>query len=69
MTFARFVLQFTTEDSAYGDLARELATDPYTTPAMGYSALRERISSSGASETVLTLLDELWAQYQRRSAQ
>jgi len=60
-TFTRWLLTFRGQDSAWGDLARDVAADPKVRTPMGYRALREHIHRmSSGNVVVMATLDEMY---------
>ena len=66
VVFARWVMYFCNEDSAWGDVARDIMVDPRVTTRMGYRALRDCIAAQSPEPVVLAIIDEMWAAYKAR---
>ena len=63
----RFLMMHRGHDSAWGDLARDMAADPKVHSEMGFRVLREHIErESGGNGTVLAILDEMYAEWKNR---
>ena len=68
MGFAQYVVRRRGEDTKWGDVARDVASDPGVSRSMSYWALRTHIESAGALPVVLDILEDLYAQYLTRPA-
>ena len=66
VVFARWVMYFCNEDSAWGDVARDVMRDPRVKTSLGYKGLRNLIEAGPHNPVVLTILDEMWAAYKAR---
>lgn len=66
MGFAHYVVSRRREDTKWGDVARDVASDPGVSPDMSYAALRAHMEAAGALPVVLDLLAEMHGQWQMR---
>ena len=71
MTFRQFLHGYRRQQSAIGDLARDVAVDrdaPRTRPDT-LDAWRQHLEDVGASDNALATLDTAWKQYLEASAE
>ena len=60
-TFTRWLLMHRGQNSAWGDLARDVAADPGVRTPMGYKTLRAHIEKkSGGNVVVMAILEEMY---------
>jgi hypothetical protein len=64
-SFVRFVLKFKKDDSAIGDLARDMDMDKNLTRTWGYKTVLRYLECHGASSNVFTTLEEAHEIYKR----
>ena len=63
LTFTRWLMQFRGEDTALGDLARQVAADPEWADPLALPALESVLRGAGCSETVLDVARRGWRRY------
>jgi len=67
LTFKTWLRRFEDENSAVGDLARDVARDP-NWPSGGPRRTRRHMEDLGACEDALTTHDRAWSEYRRYRA-
>ena len=63
-SFVRFVLKYKKEDTAFGDVARDILMDSGVNRAWGYKRFVKHLESMNASQRVYTLVEELKVKYE-----
>ena len=62
-SFVRFILQAKKDNTAYGDVARDILDDPEINRRWGYRSFVKHLDNRRASQRVYELVDALWWEY------
>ena len=62
-SFTKFVLRFRHDDTAWGDVARDVSADPNVEDTWGWQRLRRHIENMKAVPVVLRILEEMHEAY------
>lgn len=66
MTYKEFILQFVEDDTAYGDIARDIAQDDAFPNTNDYEEMDYYLTLTGASDSFLRVLEETYEEYKKR---
>ena len=67
ISFVSFVLGFEKDDSAIGDVARDMVQDTMISKRWGYSTLIKHLRKMNATDAVFNLLEEANLYYNRHN--
>ena len=62
-SFIRYVLKFKREDTAFGDVARDIQVDPGVNRNWGYRTFKAYLMDKNASDSCLDVVDTLYERY------
>ena len=65
MSFVNYVLRFKDDDSALGDVARDMSCDPNIKKSWGYSKLMVYLIGMNATDRIYGILEEANQRYDR----
>lgn len=63
-SFVRYILKHKDQQTAYGDLAREICADPDINRNWSYGSFSRYLANKGACQRVFELVDALAWEYQ-----
>lgn len=63
-TFVRYILKHKKEQTAYGDVARDILDDPNVDRSWSYRSFSRYLAQQNASQRVFELVDALAWEYQ-----
>lgn len=62
-SFVRYVLKFKREDTAFGDVARDIQVDPGVNRNWGYRTFKAYLIDKKACDSCLSVVDNLYERY------
>lgn len=68
ITFIKFILKCKNDNTAYGDVARDVFNDKNINNKWGYNQLIQHLKQMNACESVFYIIEEMYLKYRGLSA-